>query len=474
MTRIGRNELCPCGSGKKYKKCCLAKDEAARYAAPVMPAGTTANADEPDEGFEVYEPDSPQAGVTPWEDEDEDASGEYVVESEEAYAPYPQPPEDLPAISPEASRLVDEWWTTAKTFYGKTQDADGMLLHLTRFMDQHPALVAHLELEHEYLFELGAELGRRQEWSRYADLLLRIRKQHPEVYVRNFGYFDYDLIIEQLACNRSADIPRFFDFFHQYPDSNIDNAGRVIELLAWTGMQDALFEFVKPLAPPPGQPPDALGTCISSYWLGFAQYVPFLDARADPATAARELVDAMDSLAVRDGPYREPDFVECELRKCLAPPATGDFGACRTRMDIEVFYVGVVWNYCGFLHASRGFPWAKSYFLAKALGRYWLRRAERGKPKNPFPFDAQDLEAFICRTCRDFTSIIGVHAVTLLEATWHFADYLLACGIADTSDRDLAHDICGDLFQRCLPTLDSMDPVPRLMPDFPNMRIECL
>lgn len=25
--RIGRNELCPCGSSKKYKNCCLAKDD---------------------------------------------------------------------------------------------------------------------------------------------------------------------------------------------------------------------------------------------------------------------------------------------------------------------------------------------------------------------------------------------------------------------------------------------------------------
>jgi preprotein translocase subunit SecA len=23
--RIGRNDLCPCGSGRKFKKCCLAK-----------------------------------------------------------------------------------------------------------------------------------------------------------------------------------------------------------------------------------------------------------------------------------------------------------------------------------------------------------------------------------------------------------------------------------------------------------------
>ena len=26
MTKIGRNEPCPCGSGKKYKQCCLNKD----------------------------------------------------------------------------------------------------------------------------------------------------------------------------------------------------------------------------------------------------------------------------------------------------------------------------------------------------------------------------------------------------------------------------------------------------------------
>ena len=26
MSKIGRNDLCPCGSSKKYKKCCYSKD----------------------------------------------------------------------------------------------------------------------------------------------------------------------------------------------------------------------------------------------------------------------------------------------------------------------------------------------------------------------------------------------------------------------------------------------------------------
>ena len=39
MAKIGRNDLCHCDSGKKYKKCCMASDEAAaRAARPAQPA----------------------------------------------------------------------------------------------------------------------------------------------------------------------------------------------------------------------------------------------------------------------------------------------------------------------------------------------------------------------------------------------------------------------------------------------------
>jgi len=38
--KVGRNDPCPCGSGKKYKKCCLAKDEAAAQQDYVQRAAT--------------------------------------------------------------------------------------------------------------------------------------------------------------------------------------------------------------------------------------------------------------------------------------------------------------------------------------------------------------------------------------------------------------------------------------------------
>jgi tetratricopeptide (TPR) repeat protein len=43
MAKIGRNDPCHCNSGKKYKKCCMASDEAAdRAARPVQPAVVSA------------------------------------------------------------------------------------------------------------------------------------------------------------------------------------------------------------------------------------------------------------------------------------------------------------------------------------------------------------------------------------------------------------------------------------------------
>jgi hypothetical protein len=51
--KVGRNDPCPCGSGNKYKKCCLAKDQAsaiqaieATNAAAASAAKAKADADE--------------------------------------------------------------------------------------------------------------------------------------------------------------------------------------------------------------------------------------------------------------------------------------------------------------------------------------------------------------------------------------------------------------------------------------------
>ena len=62
----GRNEPCHCGSGRKYKQCCLEKDEAARREQRAAgeepaPSGGTASADAPKPG-----PASKKQTQQPW------------------------------------------------------------------------------------------------------------------------------------------------------------------------------------------------------------------------------------------------------------------------------------------------------------------------------------------------------------------------------------------------------------------------
>lgn len=67
--RPGRNEPCHCGSGRKYKQCCLAKDEAsAREAREAKVAEATPAADAPAQTSEALPPRKTPKHLThqPW------------------------------------------------------------------------------------------------------------------------------------------------------------------------------------------------------------------------------------------------------------------------------------------------------------------------------------------------------------------------------------------------------------------------
>ena len=39
MTKTGRNDLCPCGSGRKFKKCCEARERGTRSRVMMLVVG---------------------------------------------------------------------------------------------------------------------------------------------------------------------------------------------------------------------------------------------------------------------------------------------------------------------------------------------------------------------------------------------------------------------------------------------------
>jgi len=64
MAKAGRNDPCPCGSGKKYKKCCLGEDQAAERAA-----------------YAARKPQRPRTGPFAYGDDEDELALELTVAS---------------------------------------------------------------------------------------------------------------------------------------------------------------------------------------------------------------------------------------------------------------------------------------------------------------------------------------------------------------------------------------------------------
>ena len=73
--RPGRNEPCHCGSGKKYKHCCLAKDEEAERLALEQQASAAEPTAPPEDEPPKRTPPPPRAQGQPWKRSTKSAPG---------------------------------------------------------------------------------------------------------------------------------------------------------------------------------------------------------------------------------------------------------------------------------------------------------------------------------------------------------------------------------------------------------------
>jgi hypothetical protein len=137
LMKIGRNDPCPCGSGKKYKKCCLDKAPALATQQNQEEEGLGGlNAGEPDSWADLPEsadvaPDCEEIQDDPerLEKEGESIAGESSSRASEAAAGHPGAPTGglreirplhprpqfiLPELAPEEQAIVDGWWKATR------------------------------------------------------------------------------------------------------------------------------------------------------------------------------------------------------------------------------------------------------------------------------------------------------------------------------------------------------------------------
>jgi hypothetical protein len=214
----GRNDPCPCGSGKKYKKCCLRKDqEAAR-----------AEREEAERNKDFLEE------IIPAEIEGE------------PWLSFPSGADVIPKVVEEADPLLERFNDFWERFMNAPYEKQWALVTTT--LAEEPEL-----FDDEMVFEVTNDLFPKAvdagEIARYKQLLDQLEKTVPEAYNKELGYILEWRIQIALMEGDEAALEHYFYQFSPLAGDKLDTYYRVISALAYHGKLEILYQGMRQARP---------------------------------------------------------------------------------------------------------------------------------------------------------------------------------------------------------------------------------
>jgi hypothetical protein len=483
--KTGRNEPCPCSSGKKYKRCCLEKDEQFETAKlKVLNKKIKRNSikDElcfPDEDFiNIENPDEIEnySSFTMHE------HGEILPEiiklyrentSKEFYLPYEESEDELldkdelsgvtpgepastqsysfnendfiPTVSLEEKMLIDKWWDE----YRCIKDRVAKLEHLKSFLDEHPHLDVNMHLHHALISSLQKEFERREDYYLFIEFLIYFREKHINAYTLSFGCYDESLITFFLVGQKTnKEIVFYFSLFKKYPVKFINKLMDVVFMIISFGREDLLQDLYQDIYIPLDRSRFLVDhyLIIEPYLL--YQWSPFVKQLADSKGNQFEIVDALhkkqlhfSSKLKNANIYTGKKRLARSLQECFGdlaiPPFPHPFNFIRTKM----FYSLITEQFKGYQVRTLLRPWILShnissdifYFLLHPLRNYSI-------PRYPFRFNKDLIDNFLSTNFKDFSSRKTHEATNFLLGLVDFCNYLKEKELISTDEFQQLHE----------------------------------
>ncbi len=210
---VGRNDECHCGSGKKYKKCCLASDQAAEQSKPaqLLPRsiGVGLNADE-----DTRVSKSPVSGTT--------RSPEIPVSAPKASDP------KMDAINARWEEFTASTEDVRRELYIKTLDDPEL-------MDD--------EMAFEMLSQLYDSTIKSDDREIWDSMLEQLQQRLPDVYAASRKYYLGWRITNMIATGRRERVKPLALEMAELAGNDVDQYAHVVDLLAYHGMLNELSEM---------------------------------------------------------------------------------------------------------------------------------------------------------------------------------------------------------------------------------------
>jgi len=213
--KAGRNDPCPCGSGKKYKKCCLAKDqEASLRQTAVIPPPPSSVAPPRSVPFPTQQHPQPAGPTAP---------------ARAAEAPTPPLP-----LDPVTERGESRW----REF--ESQNGEGRIAVFFKTLEDVEVMTDDLAFEMLNILHTDAvKSGGR---TRFAECVGALRERRPEVFDEGAHYYLSWCLLDALAESRQEVVPSLAWELAATAGRDIDTFNRASQALGFHGQLDVLVE----------------------------------------------------------------------------------------------------------------------------------------------------------------------------------------------------------------------------------------
>jgi hypothetical protein len=366
--KAGRNDPCPCGSGKKYKKCCLAKDQEASLGrtAVIPPPPSSVASPRP-------APFLTQQGLKP-------AGPTAPARAAEA----PTPP--LP-LDPATERGESRW----REF--ESQNGGGRIAVFLKTLEDAEVMTDDLAFEMLNILHTDAVKsgGRR----RFAECVSALRERRPEVFDEGAHFYLSWCLLDALAESRQEVVPSLAWELATHAGRDIDTFNRARDALGYHGQLSVLVEALRIAWPVVKSSDNVVPWGISEFAEKGVNHEIFeyLEHTAfpDPADAAllarvqffveephehylREFIGDLTGKSGRE--WQADDFALKPSRK----GSREDWGAEQEERQAPdqgaINLSRLISAFVGYLRREEGVPFPRGELVRQELYRYFVRRNE--------------------------------------------------------------------------------------------------
>lgn len=477
-SKIGRNDPCPCGSGKKYKKCCLPQDEAKQQRNIQNQIALSKKLSKIGEN-----PDIRRDNIYSNEDYDEldRAHSSSYCEQEESndddhpssigiadQYPCRQFEKEIPEIGGDQKKLIEAWFSQYKKIPQKDKNYPSLVKdHIVSFLNQYPDLAVNFAPD-EIIFNLQDIYLDRDNYDEFIKFLMWYRNNFRSAYNQAAPYFDHHLIAYNLVQGKKEEIPELFTFYKTYPDTSANCLFWVIDLLKAADEENLLIDLLGDIYLQVYYSPKLMGSFesvepILAWTCGKYLEKDYKDIDLNALIAdVKSLSDKVPDMGIYTGKEYWKNFLEEMYVKIPSSDFPSD------REGIKNYYRNITLRFRLFLHDIKKKSFMGADHLSRSVAEFLVTPISKNKrPKAPFKFTADQIERHILDDYRDIMGIKPINAISFLQALYYFAEYLQEENLYSADDKNKLEEMITGLFKLIYDSYASREYEVRIFKSFP-------